>query len=358
MATSKKSKPKLDENAMTTKKETDESPFFPGVGADMGTMNLVSARKPKTGPVAFNRIRDVFLDLDREFEKRLKLSKEVDYIEKGEQIIVIGDSALEMANIFKREARRPLSRGVISAGELDAQEILSHLVFKLLGEPAIENEHCYYSVPAAPIDDPSQDIEYHTQVFKKIISEHGYHPHHANEGMAIVYSECAETDFSGLAVSFGSGMANIALAYKAIQGMGFSVARGGDFIDAHAAKAVGKTASQMCAIKERGVDLVKPVGREQEAIVLYVRALIQYVLENIAAQFKKVEASVDLPNPVPFIISGGTSLAGGFLDVFKQEFTDIQKKGFPIPISEVRAAKDPLQSVANGLLVLAGQEYT
>lgn len=350
----KKSKPRSDEDTMP--KVTDEPQFFPGVGADMGTMNLVSARKPKSGAVVFNRVRDAFLDLEREAEKSLKLSK-ADYMEKGESLIVIGDSALHMANIVKREARRPLSRGVISAGELDAQEILSYLILKLLGEPTVEDEHCFYSVPAAPIDDPSQDIVYHTEVFRKILQEHGYQPHHTNEGMAIIYSDCAETDFSGLAISFGSGMANIALSYQAICGMAFSVARGGDWIDSHAAKAVGKTASQMCAIKEKGVDLMAPKDRAQEAIVLYVRALIRYVLENIAAQFKKVESSVELPDPIPFIISGGTSLAGSFLEVFKQEFADIQKKGFPIQISDIRAAKDPLQAVANGLLVLAGQEY-
>jgi hypothetical protein len=61
------------------------------------------------------RIRDAFLDLDMEAKRSLKMSK-VDFIEQDGTLIVIGDSALTMANLFKREARRPLSRGVISAG--------------------------------------------------------------------------------------------------------------------------------------------------------------------------------------------------------------------------------------------------
>ena len=336
---------------MSTKAEKTSA----GVGLDIGTMNIVAARQ-EGGKVSTKRIRDAFLDLDMDAKKSLRMSK-VDYAEKGDTLIVIGDSALSMANLFKREARRPLSKGVISAGEIDAQEVLSLLTFKVLGEPVKEGEHCYYSVPSAPIDDPGQDVIYHQEVFRKILVEHGYTAHPQNEAMAIIYSQCAEENFSGLAVSFGSGMCNIALAYQTVKGMDFSVARGGDWIDSHSGKAVGKTGSQMCAIKEKGIDLRNPQSRDQEAIVLYIRALIQYCLENIAAQFRKVEASVELPDPIPFIVSGGTSKAEGFMDIFKEEFERVRKRSFPIEISDVRAAKDPLNAVAEGLLVVAMEEY-
>jgi hypothetical protein len=113
----------------------------------------------------------------------------------------------------------------------------------------------------------------------------------------------------------------------------------------------------MCSIKEKGVDLANPQSREEEAIVLYVRALIKYCLENIAGQFRRVQNTINLPEPVPFIISGGTTKAGGFIAVFKEEFEAIKKRGFPIPISEIRLATDPMTAVAEGLLILAGEEY-
>lgn len=342
---------------MNAKKDSRDGGYKPGVGLDIGTMNIVSARETDNGQVVTHRIRDAFLDLEAEAKRSLRLSK-VNYIEKNGQLIVIGDSALNMANLFKRDARRPLSRGVISAGELDAQEVLGLLTKEVLKDPKVEGEHCFYSVPASPIDVLDQDVIYHREVFRKILTEHGYTPHPTNEAMAIIYSQCANENFSGLAISFGSGMCNIALSYQATKGLEFSVARGGDWIDTHAAKAVGKTASQMCAIKEKGIDLLAPQGRQQEAIVLYVRALIEYCLENLAVQFKKVQNDIALPEPIPFIISGGTSKAGSFLGVFKQEFDRIKKGGgFPIEISEIRAATDPLTAVAEGLLVLAMDEH-
>jgi len=328
-----------------------------GCGLDLGTMNLVSARQTGDGSqVETKRIRDVFIDLDIESKKTLRLSK-VDYVEREGSLVVLGDAALNMANLFKREVRRPLSHGVISAAELDAQQILSLLIENVLGKPVAPKEHCFYSVPAAPVDDVAQDIIYHTEVFRKILTELGYTPHPMNEAMAIVYSQCVKENFSGLAASFGSGMMNIALAYQTVKGLDFACARCGDWVDTQAAKAIGSTAARMCAVKEKGINLANAKSREEEAIALYVRALIKYCLENIAVQFRKVQASIDLPHPIPFIISGGTSRATGFIEVFIEEFEAIKKRGFPIEISEVRAAKDPMTAVAEGLLVLAMEEH-
>lgn len=335
---------------------TKQSEPILGCAIDCGTMTLLSARQ-QGGKVVTNRIRDAFIDLDAANKKSLRLSQ-VDYIEKGDQLLVIGDSALNMANLFKREVRRPLSRGVISAGELEAQQVLSLLVKHVLGDPLAPGEHCFFSVPAAPIDDVAQDIVYHTEIFKKIISEYGYTPHPMNEAMAIVYSQCANSNFSGLTASFGAGMINIALAYQTIMGLSFSMAKSGDWVDAQSAKAVGSTASRMCSIKERGVDLANPKSRDEEALVLYIRSLIRYCLDNISTQFHKVQATLDLPDPIPFVVSGGTSLAGGFMTLFNEEFEAVKKKGFPIQISEVRHARDPMTAVAEGLLVLATEEHS
>ena len=327
-----------------------------GCGIDIGTGNLVSARQVGD-KVVTNRIRDAFLDLEPEAKKQLRLSK-VDFVDLDGQLVVIGDSALAMANLFKRDVRRPLSQGVISPGELKAQQIVSLLIKHVVGEPTAPGEHCFYSVPANPIDG-EQDIIYHTEIFRKILTEQGYTAHPMNEAMAIIYSNCSDTTFSGLALSMGAGMANIALAYQTVKGLEFSLTRGGDFIDKNAAKAMGSTASRMCAIKEKGVDVAHPSrgNRDEEAIALYMRSLIRYCLENIAVQFRKSTSSVELSEPIPFVVSGGTSLAGGFLDVFKEEFEEVKKRGFPIDISEIRLARDPMTAVAEGLLVLALEEH-
>lgn len=334
--------------------ETKKAPVFKAVGLDLGTMNVVSARRTPKG-VETRRIRDAFLDLDPGAEKMLKLSG-VSYVRRGDELLILGDAALDMANVFGRPIRRPLSAGLLAAGEIDALEVLGLLVKNVLGDPVEPGEVCYFSVPAAPVDAPEMDVIYHRGVLERIVSECGYAATPSNEAMAIVFAETAPEGFSGLGLSYGSGMTNCALSINTIEGMSFSVARGGDWLDAGAAKAVGSTPARMCALKERGIDLLHPKGREEEALALYYKSLIEYSLDHITNQFQRVKGQLSLPKAVPIVISGGTSLAGGFKEFFEQVF-ERKRKRFPIDVSEVRQAKDPLNAVAQGLLLQAMQEY-
>lgn len=324
-----------------------------GVGLDAGTMNLVSARMSEGGTTSFRRVRNAFLDLELDALRMLKLKK-VPFVQEEDRVIVMDDAALSIANFLQRELRRPLARGLISAGELQAQKILSLLISRVLSEPLVENEPCYYSVPAAPLDSPGQDVRYHTEVLRKIIASYGYKPVPFNEAQAIVFSN--GEDFSGLALSYGSGMANVALVSDTLLGMSFSLTSGGgDWIDANAARALGSTASKMCAIKEAGVDLLNPVGIEQEAIATYITAMVRETIARMAKEFKQNKGSLGISGEIPLIVSGGTTRATNFLKLFQREF-DAVRSTFPIKISEVRAARDPMTAVADGLLVLASQE--
>ena len=323
-----------------------------GVGLDIGTMNIVSARqtsgKPKT-----KRIRDAFLDLPKDSKKMLRLSN-VPFFTRDDELLVLGDEALDIANMFGKEARRPLSGGLISNSEIDAHDVLRLLIENVLGEPQTEGEHCYFSVPAAPVDE-DRDVVYHEGVFTGIVRDLGYTPHAANEAMAIIYSDCAKDAFSGVAISFGAGMTNVAMAMNTLEGLSFSVARCGDWVDAGSAKSVGSTQAKMTAIKERGVDLTAPKNRDEQAIAFYYENLINYVLKKIAEKFREIEGKFTISRPIPIVVSGGTSKAGGFLDLFKQVFAT--QKDFPFEISEIRTASDQMNAVALGLMVQASQEY-
>lgn len=323
-----------------------------GVGLDIGTMNIVSARQT-SGKPSTKRIRDAFLDLPKDSKKMLKLSN-VPFFTRGEELLVLGDEALDIANMFGKEARRPLSAGLISNSEIDAQDVLRLLIENVLGEPAHEGEHCFFSVPAAPVDE-DRDVIYHEGVFTSIVKDLGYTPHAANEAMAIIFSDCAKDMFSGLAFSFGAGMTNVALAMNTIEGLSFSVARGGDWIDSGAAKSVGSTMAKMTAVKERGIDLLDPKNRDEEAITFYYKTLIEYALKQVAEKFKEIDGKFMISKPIPIVVSGGTSRAGGFLDLFKEVFEGIDN--FPFEISEIRAASDSMNAVALGMMIQAAQEY-
>lgn len=327
---------------------------MPGVGLDLGTMNIVSARQ-RDGKISTRRIRDAFIDLPRTHERMLKLSK-VSFIRQEDALIIVGDSAYDMANMFGHEVRRPLQGGVVASGELDALDVLAILVKQVLGKPEMPGEICRFSVPAAPIDNPSQDVVYHTKVLEGIVKKCGYTAMPSNEALAIIFSECEDYEFSGLGMSFGSGMTNMCLALHTVEALSFSVARGGDWIDERAATNMGSTRAKICTLKEQGsLDLRDPKTREEGAIEVFYRSHIEYVLEMTIQKLRKERGHAMPPFPIPLVVSGGTSKANGFLDLFKEVF-ETKRKKFPVQISEVIAAKDPLNSVAMGLLIQAVQD--
>jgi len=331
------------------------------LGVDIGTCFLVCAKKDPKNPDAeasVKSIRDAFIDIeaDQSVINMLKMSN-TSYVHEGDTIYIIGESALSMANLFKREARRPMSKGIIAPGELAAEKILLILLKSIMGTPTVDSETVYYSIPAKPLDRDTE-ILYHEAVFKKLIESLGYKATSMNEAAAIVYANCASEGFTAIASSFGAGMVNTSLLFQTMVGMSFSVSRSGDWIDESAAKAVGSTATRLMAIKEKGVNLLDPLEgdpkylREREAIVVYYRNLIHYVIDSIKKEFKKDNSKIELPESIPWVISGGTSKAKNFLEFFKAEFNKV-KDTFPISISEIRLAQDQLNDVAKGLLIAA-----
>lgn len=330
-------------------------------GLDVGTCFLVCASQGENDQVEINSIRDAFLDIeaDQATINMLKMSS-VSFVQgDGDQIFIVGEPALNMANLFKREARRPLKKGVISAGDLDAERMLVLLLKSILGEPKGEDEVVYYSIPAAPVDS-DKDILYHEAMFKKIIESLGFRAVSMNEAAAIVYSNCSSEMFTALSSSFGAGMVNTSFVYQTMIGMSFSLETSGDWIDQQSASAVGSTATKMMSIKEKGVNLLDASEgdpkyiREREAIIVYYKNLIHNVIDTVKREFKRDEAGIEIGSEVPWVLGGGTTKAKNFLEFFKREFEQV--KDFPIEISDIRLAEDPLNDVSKGLLIAAMNE--
>jgi len=319
-------------------------------GLDVGTMNLVGATQADDGSIKIKLMRHCFLDVDvSPFTKKMLLQQKVQYVELGKKVYILGESAFELANIMNKVIRRPMKAGVMSPQEADAAPIFGLLVEAVLGKPESAGIPCYYCVPANPID-ADFNIVYHSGIIAGALKNLGYVPKEMNEAHAVVFSELADQDFTGIGISCGGGMVNVCVSYKTIPAVSFSTSRAGDWIDKNVGQVLGINQTRAAAIKEKGVNLKSPKNREQEAVVIYYRNLISYTLANIKAKFESTEGIPQFPDPVDIVCSGGTSLIGGFIDVFEEELRKIE---FPIPINKVRLAGEPLNATAKGLLLAA-----
>jgi intein/homing endonuclease len=160
----------------------------------------------------------------------------------------------------------------------------------------------------------------------------------------------------GIAVhNCGAGMTNIAIMYKGIAVATFSIARGGDWIDQMVAKEMNITTAKARLIKEKSnysiaSNAIELKTREQSAIKTYYEAYIRYILKYIEHQFTNNTSMPTFPDAIPIVVAGGGCMVNGFIEIFKEQFIG---KDFPIDISEIKLAEEPLTAIARGCLIEA-----
>ena len=337
-------------------KETKEVSRKNGIGLDIGTSFINCAFMDDDEEIQIRTQRDAFFDIENDkFARNMLKANKANYIESDDSksLYVIGQEAINFANVFKREVRRPLHKGVISTREPEALLMIKTIIKNVLGEPICKKEICKFSVPATPID-ADYNVIYHENVLKSFIESFGFEAISINEGQSVCFSELDDEGFTGLAISFGAGMVNVSLAFMGTASVQFSIARSGDWIDENAAMAIGERVTKMTTVKENGIDLLAPKDRYEESISIFYRNFVAYVVKAFEKKLKDTADVPEFPEPISIILAGGTSLAINFDKVFKQE---IEKIKLPFSVKDIRLAEDQMFAVAKGCLYSALSEY-
>lgn len=326
------------------------------IGLDVGTNLLVSARIGPDGTPIFKAQRDAFYkiipksDVNKNAVMTSLEKRGANFITTDDGcFIIVGQDALEIAIERNDVARRPLRKGVLSPAEKDSLPTLKLIIESLIDKGEGE-DLVIYSVPAKPVDG-AFDIIYHTEMMRVYLNELGYKSTPINESFAIALSELLEDGLTGITMSYGAGMTNIAVIHQGDPLVEFSLTRSGDFIDESVGRALDISPSLVQLEKEAGTDLFNPSNKIMEAVTVYYNSLINYTLNNIVYELERRKK--DLPifrEPVPIVVSGGLTLAEGFTKKFE---LCLNVLNFPIKVSEVRRANDPLRAVAHGALLAA-----
>lgn len=340
----------------------------PGLGFDFGTSFLVCSEQEKN-KVNSKSLRNCYVSLKKSdvSKELLKDFHDVMYFETDDRLIVLSDKAWKLSGSMgyisnkditsenSSQLRTPMDKGFINPDDQDAYDILKKMAHSLTGDPIVDNEIVYFSVPAAPLDDEEQDEIYHRSLLEDLIESLGFEARYMNEAHALAFSECQDDGFSGLCISWGHGMTNFCLTVDTVESLSFSVARGGSYIDRNAAKSLRANPVLIQATKENpDFDLMKPKSREERAIQAYYKELIRYSLAVFKKEFERESSRIYLAQPIPLVVSGGTSLPKGFLELFERCLGDKDK--FPLKLKEVRHASDPLKAVSKGLMIKARSE--
>ena len=330
------------------------------LGFDCGTYNLVSCKRSENGDFVYRREVNAFLEmpLDNPFVFNMMKKAGVPLIQRDDTntAYALGEAAMSMAYTMPMiEVKRPMSQGCVNPKEKDAFQIMSVMMHGLLGDVAEDKVVLYYSVPANAINEET-DADYHNKVlesiFKAYKSKTGktVDARPINEALALVYAELQDKGFTGIGISFGAGMVNVAFSLFAAPVFQFAIVNSGDWIDKQAAKATGETVAFINREKTK-VDLTKqPTSLVERAITTQYNIMIEKTVAGIKKGVEENKKAAKMENPVDIIIAGGTSSPNGFETLFKDVLTSAN---LPIPIGNVIKPADPLFSVARGCLVAA-----
>ena len=323
------------------------------MGLDVGTSKVVASRR-KGKEIESAAQLNAFIPVPySKFTETILGQNDIAYYREDEELVIYGSATERFANMFNAECRRPMADGLLNPRETRAMAVLEAILTNLVPKPKTAGETLAFSVPAA-IPGREAALTYHEATLRGFFQSQGYKPVAINEGLAVIFSELEDNNFTGIGISCGGGMCNATLAFLSIPSILLGLGKGGDYIDSAVGAVVNEHATRVKSMKEEGVDLSRqPKNKFERALRIYYEELIETLVEGLTKALSTAEKLPRTDRPIPIVLSGGTSKPKGFKDMFEKA---LRTRTLPIEISEVRTAKDPLTATARGALIAAMYE--
>lgn len=318
---------------------------------DLGTSRIVLSTLHGQN-VTFTPQLNAFVELPySKMTEQMLAREDILHRVEGNLIYAYGNRSDEFAKFLSGDSRRPMQNGLLNPTEPRNLEMVELLLRNLCGEAGPGEKLCF-SVPSPPPGHES-DLIFHERSVQTILERLGYQTQSVNEGLAIVYSELKDANFTGIGMSFGGGMCNMCLAYLGLPVLSVATTRAGDYIDQSAASVTGETPTTVRLHKENSVESGFSLGKTDGGAI--DRALSVYYADVLDAAASALQTALvqskKLPRftaPIPIVCAGGTTLAGDFLPRLRSAIT---KAELPVAIGKIYAAKDPINATAKGALV-------
>jgi len=335
-------------------KQPEAQSMRPGaVGLDIGTSRIVVA-DGTPGKETRSQLNAFVSVPTSEMAENVLRQRGMVYERNCKAIYVYGNDSDFCASFLDTDARRPMHSGLLNPQEEMSQQMIQRII-ELLVPRARKGEVLCFSVPGKG-DGANGNLVYHEAVLKQYVQQLGYKAKAVNEGQAVVFSELQDENFTGIGISFGGGMCNVSVSFMSMPMITFSVPKSGDYIDRNVAEVLGERNSTRVRIyKEENLDLARqPKDDMTRALHIFYDDVLQNLIDRLRAEFKRSSQLPKLDRPMKIVLAGGTARPAGFLQKFEQM---LRADGdFPIEISEVRMAKDPLTTTANGCYIAAMSE--
>ncbi|HEY0171329.1 MAG TPA: hypothetical protein VGB98_09930 [Pyrinomonadaceae bacterium] len=323
------------------------------VGLDIGTSRIVVSDGPD-GERRRSQLNAFVPVPVSEMAENMLRQRGMVYERNCKNLYVYGNDSDFFASFLDTDARRPMSEGLINPKEENSQHMIQRII-QMMVPRARKGEVLCFSVPGKG-EGLNGNLVYHEAVLKQFLQSLGYNAKSINEGQAVVFSELQDENFTGIGVSFGGGMCNVSVSFMSMPMITFSVPKGGDYIDRNVAEVMGENnTTKVRLFKEEKLDLSRPAKDEMTgALHIFYEDLMRTLIDRLRSEFSRSGHLPKVDRPMPVVLAGGTARPAGFLQKFESL---LRAEGeFPVPLSEVRMAADPLTATARGCYIAALSE--
>ncbi len=133
---------------------------------------------------------------------------------EAHQIIVHGNESEKFAGLLNAEIRRPMTRGVLDPKEPDSlkmirEDPIAHAGRAAFpGPPKTADSRSRRSASRYPLRSAgaADALTYHEATLRQTLEELGFEPCSINEGLAVVYGELEDSNYTGIGISCGGGL--------------------------------------------------------------------------------------------------------------------------------------------------------
>lgn len=306
------------------------------VGLDLGTTEFRSLRD-SGGDLVARRCRASYLVVkDTPGHRRLLEHAQARHGTCGDDLVVMGDDAIECAAMLDLPVNSLLSDGRLPKGDAVVRQIVALMVEAILPVNEPPGSVCCLTLPGGyGLDGDTQSLD--VRFFKQLVSLRGYTPQLIAPGLATVLAELSCSSFSGLGISLGATNCEVGVIH-----CGRELAR--CTVAGHLAEFAEEFPIGFEAIASGTGESVRS-NWERHCLRLLTEILTE------ARESLQSEGSLRLmTQPISVACTGGMTLAAGFAPLFKQAW---QQSNWPLRIAQIRIAENPRFTIARGGLIKA-----
>ena len=326
------------------------------VAIDLGTSCFRSLREID-GKLMARRCPAVYLAVDdAPAEHRLLDQAAIPYLSCDEGLIVVGEPALELAQIVKRPCIPLLPHGQLPQQDPLTRQVIAAVIETLL--PPGSGTECATILPTAC--GTAAALLDQQMFFERLLRLRGYRPQVVSAGGAGILAGLGTSAFTGLSIAWGASGAMISIGHRGHIIGETTSALGGDWIDEHFARqseqflwdADGNQYLDRQSVaqwkKQAAPSILNPQNRNEGLLTDLYREMLRDTLTQGVKLCQKTPWAATLPKPLPLVCTGGPTRINGFPILLRHL---LQAVRFPLEIAEIRTLGEDEFATARGSLI-------